>query len=121
VDWNSNFWTTLAIGDGTSAAVVNKAVDAMGCCVTDLSNVYASCCCCGTPIGGGLYFAGQMMLTSSRSSATKVIILVTDGCQNHIYDTTTNPPTVVACVCAGTTEQSCQTDVPCIQDIQTHY
>jgi len=120
VDWNSNFWTTLAITDGVSADVVNKAVDAMTCCVTT-TNIYASCCCCGTPIGGGLYYAAQMMLTSTRTTATKIIILLTDGCQNHMYDPSVNPPLVTACVCSGTSEQSCQTDIPCIADINTHY
>jgi len=62
-----------------------------------------------------------MMLTSTRPKATKVIILVTDGCQNHIYDTSTTPPTVTACVCSGTTEQSCETNLACVQDIDTYF
>jgi hypothetical protein len=122
VDWNSNFWVTLDLTVGISADIVNTAVNAMGCCVPTAGvSVYASCCCCGTPIGGGLYYAGQMMLTSTRATATKVIILLTDGCQNHMYDPSTNPPTVKACVCSGTSEQSCETDIACIQDISTHY
>jgi len=41
--------------------------------------------------------------------------------KNHIFDASTTPPTVTACVCSGTTEQSCETNLACVQDIDTYY
>jgi len=62
-----------------------------------------------------------MMLTSTRPTATKVIILVTDGCQDRTFDPSTNPPTITDCVCSGTTEQSCETNLACVADIATYF
>jgi len=122
INWNSISWITIPLADGISNTAVTTAIDNMGCCGNPpATGADESCCCCGTPIGGGLYLGGQMMQTSLRPTATKVIILVTDGCQDRTFDPSTNPPTITDCVCSGTTEQSCETNLACVADIATYF
>jgi hypothetical protein len=122
VNWNANQWNTIPITSGTSATVVNGAVNAMTCCGTPpASNPTSACCCCGTPIGGGLWAAGNMMATSTRTKATKVICLLTDGCQNHIWDPSISDPTKRAISCGCTSEKACETNTNCTGDITKWY
>eukprot|EP01123_Difflugia_compressa_P007311 TRINITY_DN1_c0_g1_i1.p1 TRINITY_DN1_c0_g1~~TRINITY_DN1_c0_g1_i1.p1 ORF type:complete len:750 (-),score=199.29 TRINITY_DN1_c0_g1_i1:262-2511(-) len=112
INWNKKHWVTLQLTAGTSSTAVATSVEAMGCCAA------SGCCCCGTDIGGGLFSAGEMLLTSRRPTATKAVILLTDGCQNHRYEETQDPP-VIPCSCG--TEDACATNAECIDDITRHY
>jgi len=111
VNWNANQWDTISLPAGYSKAAVDSAVANMKCCTPPPSG--SSCCCCGTPIGGGIW-AGGNMLTLGRPKATKVLVLLTDGCQNHLWDPTANPP---ATSCGCTSEKACATNLVCTGDI----
>jgi hypothetical protein len=113
-NWNAKQWITLGITSGTSDSVVNSAVGSMTCCPGASST---SCCCCGTPIGGGLWLGGSMLSESTRGKSSKVLIVLTDGCQNHLWDDTSQ--TAIQCACAS--EKACSTNATCVGDITKYY
>jgi len=118
VNWNSAQWTSLDITVGTTAPVVQSAVNNMVCCGNPpTTTLTSSCCCCGTPIGGGIWAGGNMLLSSNRPKATKVIIVLTDGCQNHIWDAVNQ----VAIDCGCVSEKACATNTNCTSDITKWY
>jgi hypothetical protein len=113
-NWNAVQWKTIEITSGTSDAVVQSAVNSMGCCPGTSTT---QCCCCGTPIGGGIRLGGEMLAKSTRGKAQKVLILLTDGCQNHIWDPIANKATPCGC----SSEKACATNFTCVNDITVNY
>jgi hypothetical protein len=127
VNWNAAQWPTIDIQSGNALQSVQTAVNSMKCC-PDSKGVIptasdASCCCCGTPIGGGLWEGSYMLATrATRSKATKVLIILTDGCQNHIWNTDASGATGTATQCPNcATEKLCAQNTNCTSDITKWY
>jgi len=95
-NFNKQFWTTLTLAQGNTAANVINTVGGMGCsghesCNSAADNWQAnptiSCCCCGTSISGGMHTGADLLAQSTRKAiTTKIMLTVTDGYANTMLN-----------------------------------